>query len=332
MSPSEPYRPFSNGGGPGAAHSVHAESTGSDASGDGPRKPVVWTPEDAANFLSAAIKEAQAPLARELRARGVPYSVFVLVFALVALMLLLVLGGMFYLYQQEREDLRQDRKGMELQVTRERKDLAQQIKAELEKNSTLLNQTTALQAQLNESRQQLLETRDALHERNLALTEARAMIERAEHLAEELDQVYSEMNRLEAERNELARLVEIRTAELEEIHGRYEGREREFTQLRKRLRLMQVQSDGVVDEKEALARQLEAAREMLRILQEEGDLGGAIESGPAPRRYDEPEPERARDDAGESRGLEILPGEREPDWRDHGDIPSREDKNPAHDI
>ncbi len=62
------------------------------------RPPVVWTPEDAANFLRAAIKESQEPLRDALKRQGVPTS-------LVMLLAILFAAGGFALWQYSQERL-----------------------------------------------------------------------------------------------------------------------------------------------------------------------------------------------------------------------------------
>ena len=50
--------------------------------GEESRQPAVWTPEDAARFLSSAIQEAQRPLTDALSRRSISPGMFALVVAL----------------------------------------------------------------------------------------------------------------------------------------------------------------------------------------------------------------------------------------------------------
>lgn len=74
------------------------------------KRPVVWTPEDASNFLTNAIKESQKPLAEALAKPTIPMSAYLLT---IGLMALLCGGGLYFLgkergwYRQQLDTLQQ---------------------------------------------------------------------------------------------------------------------------------------------------------------------------------------------------------------------------------
>lgn len=65
-----------------------------------PSSPVKWTPEDAANFISSAIAEAQKPTLLAVKKRGV--SVFV--FTMISLIFLLIVGAVAYYFAYYKEE------------------------------------------------------------------------------------------------------------------------------------------------------------------------------------------------------------------------------------
>ncbi len=204
-----------------------------------PLAPVVWTPEDAAHFLSTAIKEAQQPFAQALLRQGVPRATF----ALTVFLLVLLLGcggvGVYYFLRENSA-----------QHTRQMQQVASGPREHLR----------SLQDEARYNREQAEVFRKAFLAAQKETLEQRLQVAQSDRIRQESEDLRKKFLVQSKEnaglQRELRKAVDKDTGRLQELAG-----------LRNQMRLVQTQMEGLQEEKDALAKQLDASRRMLRMLQ-----------------------------------------------------------------
>ncbi len=237
---------------------------------------LVWTPEDTANFLSAAIKESQRPLVQAIQRQGVPRSTV----ALFALLLAAAGGGFWQLFSNmlERQEQgwreRQQRLNQTIQEFKQESETGRQQRQELQAK---FSQATEARV-LSQSRLEALRETTAVWRREKADLTARWEAWRAEMATDRRVATAKLESRHEENRNILAQSA-VQEATVKRLRGelaavrreagtgqaRYREQRREAAAARLRLKLLELQLRGLKEEKEALAKQLQAMRELLRV-------------------------------------------------------------------
>ncbi len=248
--------------------------------------PVVWTPEDAANFLSATIKESQRPLAEALKRQGVPHWVFGLV------VLVAVAGSVIgWLYLDQR--MTKSEKHYVAFQSQLKGQAAEYREAWHEARDGKEN----LQAQYLQAVQELARVRgqnEAMETRMVGLqSQARKTAEDAEQLRKRLeeqkDSFADRLQVLQADYEKLLLQAEKHGGEdqtvaeklrtLEEAKAAAEARAEDLSEelaaANKRNRSLALQVDGLEQEKMALRKQLEAIKSLLEESQGVSDSQAA---------------------------------------------------------
>ncbi len=239
-------------------------SSANSQSGDGKRTPVVWTPEDAANFLGAAIKEAQRPLLKMIEKQGVPKWVF----ALVAL-IFLALAGVFYHHARREFDHLRD---LNMQMQAERDDAARAASDSrdlLHKTEISLIESKGKQEILEKEVLELAAEKAELAETHSKLAGQYANLQSA--YQEEVERGMNSQDKLRDDDTQRQEEVRRLKDELHDAHMALEAREKRTSEERqaaektqRQIKLLQVQLEGMEEEKNAMAKQLNAARELLK--------------------------------------------------------------------
>ncbi len=230
------------------------------------RPPVVWTPEDAANFLGAAIKEAQRPLAEALRRQGVPVWLFLL---LILIALGIGLAGA-RLGQQYLRRLFSEQDSMQQEINRLRHAL---VSAERER-AALEAARSRLEARVEITAEQLTELREA---KTAAEEESAALRDQLREAAAAPRQEADEMRAVQAEARSREAALQARC---ETLQVQVEAQRQEIERLRRNIRILTEQIEVGEEEREALRKQARAWREWLKAVKE-NDAGSTPASEPA---------------------------------------------------
>ena len=213
------------------------------------RSPVVWTPEDAANFLGAAIKEAQRPLAEALRRQGVPAWLFLL-------LILIGLGLGTAAARSGQQYLRR--------LFREQEALQQEIvrlRAELAAAGRERGESEAARARLEARLEIMAEQFGGLRDAKLAAEEEAAALR--QELQDAKAAPRQEVENLRVSQAAAAGREAALRAESERLQLQVEMQRQEIERLRRDLRLLAAQIENGEAEREALRKQARLWREWL---------------------------------------------------------------------
>ncbi|MBN1257829.1 MAG: hypothetical protein JXA52_09005 [Planctomycetes bacterium] len=229
------------------------------------RAVTTWKPEDTANFLAAAIREAQRPYTEAIKRRGVPTGIV----TMLILVFLVFIAGLFYLIFN-----------IDLKLEKANEAAAEAIasakNAEVEgavKRIPLLTELEELKLKVEREAMRAVkaeEKAEASHRENLEIQEALAQ-ERLNHeqtellLKKALEEVEDLSLKIAILEEEQARVKEAKDL----IAAASEAAEKE----RQAAVLLQKQLDAQAEAETAMRKQLEAAREMIKALQKENDPG-----------------------------------------------------------
>ncbi len=245
---------------------------------DNARPPVVWTPEDAANFLSAAIKESQRPLAAALKKQGVPYWVFGIV-----LVVMLATSIMCWLYldqllqralhnnSQQAAKLQNTHSRLEAVLTGRNQSLdvlnrkyaaamEAQVKAqgELER---LKGQLERIDARAEFSREQVRSLKAKLEQ------ERQSFQDRMKMLQSNYEKALLRASRESGNQKELRKKFDHLTRENAVDKQKLASMQKELATVRGKIGLLRKQVAGLQQERDALRTQLDAAQALLKNLQ-----------------------------------------------------------------
>lgn len=222
-----------------------------------PSTPVKWTPEDAANLISSAIREAQRPAVLAIKRRGVSK----LVYFLTCIILLAMLGGALYYFAWLKEN---EWKVETAKLESERSEIQKKYDSLLEGKFAGAAKITSDVVDNHKLREQL---DDAL--RNLGASKAEI-----EKLSVTLKGVRVNNEKLEEQLIVLKKSSNVaeeeltkRKAEIENIEALKEGHQQSITKLQKLLSLQKTANTEQSKEIEILRQRLKTAQEMV------GNLG-----------------------------------------------------------
>lgn len=184
------------------------------------KRPVVWTPEDASNFLTAAIKESQKPLAEALARPSVPLSAF-----LVALLVVALLCGAavaFFLkerawYRQRIDNLQtktqslQDKAADETARASRLEGAADQIDRLHAREESLAQQASEYRARIDELKKQADAMRRASTGRLEEVARARNQIRLMQEQIDGIEQEKSALSRQVTSARKLIRALQEET-------------------------------------------------------------------------------------------------------------------------
>jgi len=238
------------------------------------RLPVIWTPEDAANFLSAAIKEAQRPLAQALQRQGIPPWAFGLI--IIVTVAAICLGWLHFDEQLKKAWQRNTEQFRELQTVHAKADKARDDKAATaealrQKYDSIVEQNALAQGELaaRKRQQEELEIKAAIAEKVAA--EAQKELRQQRAAAEEriamLQQDYEKMLlRADKENGSQAQLrqeLDQANSQKSSAAQETENLRQQLAEARKQVDLLKQQLVGMDEERQALRKQLQAAQAML---------------------------------------------------------------------
>lgn len=224
-----------------------------DLSDDKTRHPVIWTPEDAANFITAAIREAQNPLNTALRTRGIPKTVF----ALFVVVLLGALAGswQYFLYENsfwKREAARLESERGELERWRTERlsapnpadekrvaDAASQAQQATEREQKALARVAELERQLGDASAN-------------ASTDRQSLTQAKKELEEKVGSLQSEVDSLKKNEEDMKSLKSVREENV--------TLKKQLAEALRRAELLSLQLEGKEEEQAALVKQLKALR------------------------------------------------------------------------
>jgi len=205
-------------------------------------KPVVWTPEDAANFITAAIREAQSPLTVALKSRGISRSIF----ALFVLLFLGSLAGSWVFFLHESSFLKAQNKELltsyetlvntpDLAAERRENEIALQLEASMSRERKALDQLAQLNV-LAAGAEKLSADKTALEKANHDLQEQIDTLKaELENLKQKTTGENSEADTLRKNLEKANKVIEERTRRAELLSVQLEGKEDELAALKKQL-------------------------------------------------------------------------------------------------
>jgi DNA repair exonuclease SbcCD ATPase subunit len=297
------------------------------------RAVTTWQPEDAANFLAKAIREAQAPYAKAMQRSTVPSYLV----GLIVVVLAIIIGGLFYLLrtsQSELETARQQLAEARGAAGADERDLLQSLNKQIR---GLEKDKAELSAEVNSLEKDLMRKDADLAGMREKLTTLRT---EAHQLREDLRGARNKLAEVEDQATEQE---EVR-ARLREVEAIAEDAIAEAKQHRQAANLLQEQLNAQNDATEALRRQLTAARKLIFALRGEdpdeaikkeqnggeaaGDHDKAADEAPGTTPEAAPETGTAPD--GEETGTDDAPatpeaGEERDDKDDAGDDGTEEE-------
>jgi hypothetical protein len=232
------------------------------------RSLTTWRPEDAANFLASAIREAQRPYAEAMRRPSVPSQTVALVVGVLAIFIV----GLFYLLIRTEETggragagpARDAALAAQAELTRLEAE-NQTLHAQLEKERRHSADLMALVESAGESR---AEQRARVAELEQTVAEKEEQLEQAVKRIEELSAQLADQEEMQARLTDTARLLKEALREA--------GKQKQAA------RLLQEQLDAQAEAMAALQKQLQAARKLGALAS--GEAGEAAEPAvqPAP--------------------------------------------------
>lgn len=226
-----------------------------------PRTPVRWTPEDAANFISSAIRESQQPTILALKKRGVSKLVYVMT----CLLFLLVLGGSLYYFAYYKE----------MQWSQREADLLERAKSAQGKYDSLLESTLTKTSQIADNvvdnakvREQLQIAREQLGQREVELSKLKG-------LNTDLDKKFTESKaQLDAstvEGKKLQTELDLRKEEIANIEKIKLAYEEQIKKLEQRIELMKQADKQQKQEISILRERINTMQKMIGSLDDEAE-------------------------------------------------------------
>lgn len=232
---------------------------------DSSRHAVVWTPEDAAHFLTSAIKESQRPLAEALARPGVPVRVVYLG----CLVGVIFMCGMFFQLYQAQHHIRS--------VEEERQALSGKIEHAQGELRALSENRSAQAISLVTLRQERVDAQSRLDAAQMKLDEAQAELARKNHALGQARQQGAElesavMTALRKRFDEAARERDAAQAQLQQLKDA-QARQGDVQREKKTLHMLLSQSQDALrtarEENLLLATQIENQKTRIQALQAE---------------------------------------------------------------
>ncbi len=231
-----------------------------------PSTPVRWTPEDAANFISATIHEAQRPTMQALKSRGVSKFIYFIS----CLFLLALAGGIFYYFGFMREA---EWKKQVQYLTNERDSIQNKHNELLEKK---LDATVKVTTNLIDNTQLSKELNAARKEIGANKTELERLQEKGKDLAAENKKLTDERDVARGEVVELKSVLKKSEADIAHINDIKSAHSKELVKLNKHLNLLRLANDQQKGEIDILRQRLSTAQKMVNNLGEENAVEGNL--------------------------------------------------------